>query len=55
MNVCMDLHPIGAIMRDGTTYLDKEMIEELCELTLSHIEVLCLIYDPYVLWTSIAG
>lgn len=46
----MDLHPIFAIiMQDGTTYLDKEIIEELCELTLSHIGVLCLIYDPYFL------
>jgi hypothetical protein len=37
MNVCMDLPPIGAMMQDGTTYLDKEIIEELYELTLSHI------------------
>jgi hypothetical protein len=50
MNVYMDLHPIFAIiMQDGTTYLDKEIIEELCELTLSHNGVLCLIYDPYFL------
>ena len=48
-------YPIGAIMQDGNTYLDKEIIEELCELTLSHIGVFCLIYDPYFLWTSIAG
>jgi hypothetical protein len=29
MNVCIDLHPIDVMMQDGTTYLDKEIIEEL--------------------------